>query len=66
MPIHQLGVHEDGRCFFSMKMVKGRSLADILKSDKRGVVVTTVQKFSEAVNALQQRDNVIVFATLSR
>jgi len=31
VPIHQLGVHEDGRCFFSMKMVKGRSLAEILK-----------------------------------
>jgi len=29
VPIHQLGVHEDGRTFFSMKMVKGRSLADI-------------------------------------
>ena len=31
VPIHQLGVHEDGRCFFSMKMVKGQSLAEILK-----------------------------------
>jgi serine/threonine protein kinase len=31
VPIHQLGVHQDGRCFFSMKMVKGRSLADILR-----------------------------------
>jgi serine/threonine protein kinase len=31
VPIHQLGVHADGCCFFSMKMVKGRSLADILK-----------------------------------
>src|SRR5262249_32656245 len=31
VPIHQLGVHEDGRCFFSMKMVKGRSLAETLK-----------------------------------
>ncbi|MBI3409035.1 MAG: protein kinase [Planctomycetes bacterium] len=31
VPIHQLGVHQDGRCFFSMKMVKGRSLADLLK-----------------------------------
>jgi serine/threonine protein kinase len=31
VPIHQLGVHQDGRCFFSMKMVKGQSLAEILK-----------------------------------
>jgi serine/threonine protein kinase/phage FluMu protein Com len=35
VPIHQLGVHPDGRCFFSMKMVKGQSLAEILK-DKKG------------------------------
>ena len=31
VPIHQLGAHPDGRCFFSMKMVKGRSLAQMLK-----------------------------------
>jgi serine/threonine protein kinase len=36
VPIHQLGVHADGRCFFSMKMVKGRSLADILKAQAGG------------------------------
>jgi serine/threonine protein kinase len=35
VPIHQLGVHSDGRCFFSMKMVKGRSLAEILKDEPR-------------------------------
>jgi serine/threonine protein kinase len=34
VPIHQLGVHADGRCFFAMKMVKGRSLAAILKDEK--------------------------------
>jgi serine/threonine protein kinase len=34
VPIHQLGVHQDGRCFFSMKMVKGQSLAEILKDKK--------------------------------
>jgi len=31
VPIHHLGVDEDGGAFFSMKMVKGRSLAEILK-----------------------------------
>ena len=30
VPIHQLGVQDDGRCFFSMKMVHGRSLAEVL------------------------------------
>jgi serine/threonine protein kinase len=34
VPIHQLGVHQDGRCFFAMKMVKGHSLAEILKDEK--------------------------------
>src|SRR5262249_3671722 len=35
VPIHQLGMHDDGRCFFSMKMVKGRTLADILKEPRK-------------------------------
>jgi serine/threonine protein kinase len=42
VPIHQLGVHADGRCFFSMKMVKGRSLADILKEQARGTSAYTL------------------------
>jgi serine/threonine protein kinase len=36
VPIHQLGVHEDGRCFFSMKMVKGRNLSETLKDKESG------------------------------
>jgi serine/threonine protein kinase len=32
VPIHELGVDAEKRIFFSMKMVKGRSLAAILKS----------------------------------
>ncbi len=42
VPIHQLGVHPDGRCFFSMKMVKGQSLAEILKDEKND---TTLGRF---------------------
>ncbi len=30
VPIHELGVDKDGRLFFSMKMVRGRSLAQVL------------------------------------
>ncbi len=37
------------------------SLGQLLRSDRRGVVVTTVQKFSDDIAALQQRNNVIVF-----
>jgi serine/threonine protein kinase len=32
VPIHELGVDAQKRIFFSMKMVKGRSLADILRA----------------------------------
>lgn len=35
VPIHELGVDAQKRVFFSMKMVRGRSLADILKSLRR-------------------------------
>jgi len=28
-------MHQDGHCFFSMKMVKGRSLAEILKQPRK-------------------------------
>jgi serine/threonine protein kinase/Leucine-rich repeat (LRR) protein len=34
VPIHQVGVSDDGRCFFSMKMVRGRSLSEMLKDPK--------------------------------
>jgi serine/threonine protein kinase/Leucine-rich repeat (LRR) protein len=56
VPIHQLGVHDDGRCFFSMKMVKGRSLADVLKAQARGegghTLVRLLGVFTAICNAL--------------
>jgi serine/threonine protein kinase len=36
VPIHELGVDSEKRIFFSMKMVKGRSLAEILKAQRDG------------------------------
>ena len=39
VPIYQLGAHQDGRAFFSMKIVKGRSLAEILKDEKSNYTV---------------------------
>lgn len=38
------------------------SLASLLEKDTRGVIVTTVHKFSEEIKALEGRENVIVFA----
>ena len=31
VPVHELGVDEEGRRFFAMRMVRGRTLSDILK-----------------------------------
>ncbi|MCY3019315.1 MAG: protein kinase [Planctomycetota bacterium] len=36
VPIHELGVDSDGRLFFTMKLVKGRSLEQVLKAMKNG------------------------------
>ncbi|MCY3018510.1 MAG: protein kinase [Planctomycetota bacterium] len=36
VPIHELGVDSDGRLFFTMKLVKGRSLEQVLKAMKKG------------------------------
>jgi serine/threonine protein kinase len=32
VPVHDIGVDADGRLFFTMKLVKGRSLADVLET----------------------------------
>ena len=35
VPVHQLGIREDGQPFFTMKLVKGKSLDDILTEMRR-------------------------------
>lgn len=52
VPIHQLGVHQDGRCFFAMKLVKGRSLAQILKDEKSATLVRLLNIFVSICNAM--------------
>ncbi|MCY3017973.1 MAG: protein kinase, partial [Planctomycetota bacterium] len=34
VPIHELGIDAEGRLFFTMKLVKGKSLGDVLKALK--------------------------------
>ncbi|MCC6464918.1 MAG: tetratricopeptide repeat protein [Planctomycetes bacterium] len=36
VPVHELGADVQGRVFFTMKMVKGRSLADVIKALRAG------------------------------
>ena len=60
VPIHQMGINSDGRCFFSMKMIKGRSLADILtdlrkertESGKHFTLGRLLQVFGNICNAV--------------
>ncbi|MCY3018509.1 MAG: protein kinase, partial [Planctomycetota bacterium] len=35
VPIHELGIDAEGRLFFTMKLVKGKSLGDVLKALKK-------------------------------
>jgi eukaryotic-like serine/threonine-protein kinase len=52
VPIHQLGATSDGRCFFSMKMVKGRSLAQKLKdANSQGTLGRMLNIFVGICNA---------------
>ncbi len=42
VPVHDLGVDADGRLFFTMKLVKGRSLAEILDALRSPAVARVV------------------------
>src|SRR5262249_51424467 len=46
VPIHELGVDSEKRLFFSMKMVKGRSLADILAAERKDEKTAKKGRFS--------------------
>lgn len=43
VPVHDLGVDADGRLFFTMKLVKGKSLAEILDEQRTPEVAALVQ-----------------------
>ena len=43
VPVHDLGVDTDGRLFFTMKLVKGKSLAEILDEQRTPAVAALVQ-----------------------
>ena len=42
VPVYAMGMQPDGRPSFAMKLVKGRTLAELLESNPRGVDLTTV------------------------
>ena len=42
VPVYGIGLHEDGRPSFAMKLIKGQTLAELLDSNDRGVDLMTV------------------------
>ncbi len=49
IPVHDLGVDADGRLFFTMKLVKGKSLGEILDEERKPAVAALVAADPEAV-----------------
>ena len=63
VPVHDLGIDADGRLFFTMKLVRGRDLGEILRAAQRGEpgwtatrVVGVLQKVCEAVAYAHAKD----------
>lgn len=56
LPVHELGLDPDGRCYFTMKLVRGQTLREILEHAKQGRegwtltrVLTVLLKICEAM-----------------
>jgi eukaryotic-like serine/threonine-protein kinase len=47
VPIYDYGIDADGRCFYSMKMVRGRTLKAILTAAREGVEAWTLERLLE-------------------
>jgi serine/threonine protein kinase len=62
VPVHELGVDDEGRAFFTMKLVKGRTLADVFERHARGDpewnharVLSILQRVCEAMAFAHER-----------
>ncbi len=63
VPIHDFGIDRDGRLFFTMKMVKGRSLADIIDDLRKGVRnVQRKYSIGRLLGILMNVGNAVAFA----
>jgi serine/threonine-protein kinase len=60
VPVHELGADDQGRLFFTMKLVEGRTLHDLLeavrathdRTDKRGFKIATVVEHEDLLRLL--------------
>lgn len=62
VPIHEIGVDSEKRLFFSMKMVKGRSLAQILKQSRSNVPTENAFGANRLLNILISVCNALSYA----
>lgn len=52
VPVHDMGFGRDGEAFFAMRVVRGRSLAEVLRdadNEQRSALVRSLQRAAEAV-----------------
>jgi tRNA A-37 threonylcarbamoyl transferase component Bud32/tetratricopeptide (TPR) repeat protein len=52
VPVHDVGIDEDGRVYFTMRLVRGRSLASVFESSWSGDAEMPVNRVLEAFVAL--------------
>ena len=63
IPVYDLGTYTDGQLFFTMKLVEGQTLRDILKALRRDdPEVTKTYTLSRLINALQRVIMAIAYA----
>ena len=62
VPVHELGVDKQGRPFFTMKLVKGRSLAEVLKALRDEPDKTREYTLPRLLNIFGNICNAIAFA----
>ena len=61
-PVHELGVHSDGRIYFTMKMVKGYSLAQMIKQDRDNKKSQNPKRLTEILNVFLKICDGMAFA----
>jgi tetratricopeptide (TPR) repeat protein/tRNA A-37 threonylcarbamoyl transferase component Bud32 len=61
-PVHELGRTADGRPFFTMKLIKGRTLAELLKERPRGADATPLADLPRFLAVFEQVAQTLAFA----
>jgi WD40 repeat protein/serine/threonine protein kinase len=62
VPVHELGIDAEGKLFFTMKLVKGKSLSEVLKGLKEGKEEGREYTTGRLLNAFVNVCNAMAFA----